>query len=185
MKLLGIAGKAGSGKTTLSEVLVENGYVVHKFAFDIKWIGRQYLGIDPEDKSEKARQFHQDEGDIMRKYDPLVFVKKMEKRLAWYLTEESYKNRRYKAEHKIVIDDVRYSEHCGEAEADLIRNLNGIMIHLDGGYDLGKLGEHSTEKPLTRKPNDIILSFPRFNSKDVFKEAVTEELIRLGFVVVN
>ena len=185
MQLLGISGKAGSGKTTLSEVLVENGYVKRSFAEDIKWIGHRYAKIPLDKKGEKERIFYQGLGDLLRGYNPMILVDKMQDSLKWYLTEESYKNRRYKAEHKIVIDDVRYSEHCGEAEADLIRNLNGIMIHLDGGYDLGKLGEHSTEKPLTRKPNDIILSFPRFNSKDVFKEAVTEELIRLGFVVVN
>ena len=185
MKLIGITGKAGSGKTPLSEILVENGYVRKSFAQPIKWIGLKNLGIQPDDKSEKARRFFQEQGDVMRRFDPLCLVKQMEKNLAWYLKEESYPNRRYKEEHKVVIDDVRFSEHCGEAEADLVRSLGGIMIHLDGGYDLGELGNHSTEKPLTRKKDDIILSYQRFNSKDLFKEVVTEDLVRLGFINAN
>ena len=185
MKLIGITGKAGSGKTTLSEVLVENGYTKRSFAEEIKWIGRRYAKIPPEQKGEKERIFYQGLGDLLRGYNPMLLVDRMNVVLEWYFAEESYKNRRYKAEHKIVIDDVRFSKHCGEAEADLVRSLGGIMIHLDGGYDLGELGNHSTEKPLTRKKDDIILSYQRFNSKDLFKEVVTEDLVRLGFINAN
>ena len=180
MQLVGISGRMGSGKTTLAEVLEEQGYTRKAFAEPLYWIAKRYMFWDGV-KDEKGRKLLQTLGtECGRAYNSNVWVKHMEIYIKSRLNMEQVA--KYKSPVKIVIDDLRFPN-----EADFIRDLGGQVIHLDGkGYDMGELNKHESEQKLPiNTEKDIVLSFPRFNSKDVFKEAVTEELIRLGFVVVN
>ena len=180
MEIIGITGRAGSGKTSLAEVLEEHGYVIKNFADPLKWIAKRYFWWDGK-KDERGRRLLQNLGtECGRTYHPNTWVKHMEIYIESRIKMEQVA--KYKQDIKIVIPDVRFPN-----EVELIRNLKGTIIHLEGkGYDMGELNKHESEQKLPiNTEKDIVLSFPRFNSKDVFKEAVTEELIRLGFVVVN
>ena len=180
MKLIGITGSMGSGKTSLAEVLEEQGYTRKAFAEPLYWIAKRYMFWDGV-KDDKGRKLLQTLGtECGRTYNPNVWVKHMEIYIESRLKMEQVA--KYKDPVNIVIDDVRF-----ENEANLIRELGGKVIHLQGkGYDMGELNNHASEQGVkVDTEKDIVLSYQRFNSKDLFKEVVTEDLVRLGFINAN
>lgn len=180
MKLIGITGKAGSGKTSLAEVLETQGYTMKAFAEPLKYIAKSWFNWNGE-KDEKGRKLLQDLGSVGRAYNKDVWVKHAEKFIEARILMA--KNSKYHVDEvKIVWQDVRF-----ENEVKMIRDLGGIIIHLKGkGYDMGELNNHESEQELPIDTDkDIVLEYPRYDSKPIFREAVTEDLIRLGFITVN
>ena len=175
IQVIGIAGKMGVGKTSAAEVFEEYGYVRKSFATPLKWIATRYFFWDGE-KDEKGRRLLQRLGtDVGREFDENVWIKHMEHDLNQLnkVAENMGK------ELKIVIDDNRFPN-----ELEFVRSLGGTVIHLRSkGYDMGELNYHPSEQVLSvNTDKDIILSYPRFDSKTFFKEAFLEDLIRLKLV---
>lgn len=114
--ILGIAGRAGAGKTTIAW---EIGDKIISFAEELKDIASK-LGVTG--KSTKARIFYQTLGAAARKYDPDVWVKTTIKRHA-----EDILNAMVNESRILVFDDVRY-----ENEVSFIKQLGGYVVMLTG-----------------------------------------------------
>lgn len=76
-----ISGKAGAGKTTVSEILSEKLRDIpsmdvfnYSFASPIKYIAKAFIGWDGE-KDDKGRKLLQNIGQLAREYDPYIWVK--------------------------------------------------------------------------------------------------------------
>lgn len=178
MKIIGISGKMGTGKTSAAEVLEEYEYVRKSFATPLKWIATRYFFWDGE-KDEKGRRLLQRLGtDVGREFDKDVWVKHMEHDL----NQLSKVAENIGKELKVVIDDCRFPN-----ELEFIRSLGGTVIHLySKGYDMGELNKHESEQTLdVDTKRDIILQYPRFYSKIIFKNVFLEDLVRLKIVVTN
>lgn len=143
MRLVGICGKAGSGKSAVSQYLVkEYGYEEVSFAATLKRMLAAAGMSEPTDRALKEanvegfdfawRKAAQTLGDEWGRQclDPDIWVK---------LTMRSLKH-----DGKYVLSDVRYTN-----ESFAIIQSGGAMVHLHGRQvDLGELSNHPSEKPL-------------------------------------
>ena len=141
MQLIGIVGKAGSGKDTVADFLAaEYGYVKISFASTLKRMLVTCGLPEPSDRDLKEakvegfdftwRKAAQTLGDEWGRQclDPDIWVK---------LTM-----RNLKSDGKYVISDVRYTN-----EQFAIINAGGQMINLYGReVDLGDMANHASEK---------------------------------------
>jgi len=150
LKLIGVHGKAQSGKDTIARVLVEeHGFVRMAFADPLKAASAVLFGwpvemaFSDEIKGYKSplwditgRTAFQRLGDAMKiGFGPDFWIKRWACEYA-----------RLKDKHSIVVADVRTN-----AEADMIRGLGGLIIHLErhGAGLRGLEGMHSSEAGIT------------------------------------
>jgi len=163
MKLIGFAGAKAAGKTTAARHLVrERGYVIRSFAAPLKTFLADFMNFSPDqmytlEGKEKMdprygvspRRVMESFGtDFIRKTIPDFWVVKMKETL---LRDKSL---------SIAVDDLRF-----DSEADLIRSLGGIVVHIEGrGHNL-LARKHwwyrwflpKSERGITVKPGDIII----------------------------
>ena len=152
MKLIGIAGRAGAGKTTIAKHLKEkHGYTRWSFADPLKemLINSGMITYDEAytEKTPQSRWLMQKIGtDIFRKQvHPLYWVNKM---------RDSIEDTWEKVSIPIVLDDIRFPE-----EAEMVRSLGGKLImvkrtdHLDP-----TAGEHESECKVDTIECDYIFS---------------------------
>lgn len=126
---IGLVGKAGVGKTTFADILVEKyGFKRLSFAKKLKEVTSIIFGR-PVDKA-RDRWFLQTLGELARAVDSSVWIKHV------YREMVALKN------ENIVIDDVRYLN-----EAEFLRDHGFILIRLYGrGYVLDpNLASHESE----------------------------------------
>ncbi len=150
LKLIGVHGKARSGKDTVARILVdEHGFVRTAFADPLKAASAVLFGwpvemaFSDEIKGYKSplwditgRTAFQRLGDAMKiGFGPDFWIKRWACEYA-----------RLKDKHSIVVADVRTN-----AEADMIRGLGGLIIHLErhGAGLRGLEGMHSSEAGIT------------------------------------
>jgi hypothetical protein len=107
MVIIGIHGKARSGKTTAANYLVDcHGFMRMSFGDSLKEAANMIFGIPmaelySDKKSPFVRDVLQKLGtDCCRTLDPDVWVKSMERKLADLNT--------YKPDSRVIIDDVRF-----------------------------------------------------------------------------
>lgn len=112
---IAFVGKAGSGKTTLSNYLVDKyNFVKLSFAKPVKDIARNYFGL----KGAKHRDLLQAIGQKMREIDENVWINILLRKVIKI-------NFAYAS--SIVIDDCRYKN-----EAETLSKWNFILIRLIG-----------------------------------------------------
>jgi hypothetical protein len=150
---IAILGKAGSGKSTLSDKLVnELQYKRLSFAGKMKEFVEAIL-MRPLDKSNPLdREFIQRFGtDLCRKRDPEVWIK----HFALTYKETIQKQ----VDKRVVVDDCRFLN-----EAEFLRKEGFMFVKLTGrGYDMGDLGKHQSETELEQ----IVPDFTLDNSGDL------------------
>jgi len=127
---IGLVGKAGVGKTTIANILVEKyGFVRLSFAAKLKEVAAEILGR-PVDKS-KDRLFLQSLGELGRMFDTSMWIR--------HVWRELHK---LPKDANVVIDDVRYLN-----EAEFLRDHGFVLVRLYGrGYSLDpELATHASE----------------------------------------
>lgn len=154
MKIVGFTGKAGSGKDTLADYLVESRhYIKVSFAGPLKSMLAQVGFPEPKDRATKElpiagfsftwRDAAQKLGtEWGRALDPDIWVKIMEGLL-----------QRLSDDARVVFSDVRFDN-----EAEMIRRLGGKVVHVTGrAADLGANAGHSSEAGVRWADGDVAL----------------------------
>ena len=164
MKLIGITGKKGSGKSQAAKFLEDEGYRIYNFADPLKEATACLLGTSPEfihnlssDEKEKTipglkisyREFLQELGTgfIREKASETFWIDRMRKNL---VPENG---------SKFVIGDVRFDN-----EVEFIHSLGGKVIQIErpgGLYDPHK-SESGVRVDLIDKIIDNFYSLERF-----------------------
>lgn len=155
--LIGLAGKAGVGKTTIAQCFVKWGYVQLSYATPLKTALAVLTGlpiehfIDSELKEIKIPGLDISPRTLMQKIGtecirnmihPNFWIWKMRHSISAH------------SDRDIIIDDIRF-----ENEAQLIRNNGGIVIHLTRSFiSPTKHTKHKSERPLEHYKNDIIIN---------------------------
>ena len=127
---IGLVGKAGVGKTTIANILVEKyGFVRLSFAAKLKEVAAEILGR-PIDKT-RDRLFLQTIGAAVRMFDTSAWIRHVWREL-----------RKLPRDANVVIDDVRYLN-----EAEFLRDHGFVLVRLYGrGYSLDpKEATHESE----------------------------------------
>ena len=108
---IAFTGRAGSGKTTLADYLVENyGFVKYSFAAAVKETARELFGM-----TEKDRTLLQGIGDKMRQIDECVWIRYVMN----HVIAEGFDD--------VVIDDLRYAN-----EAYFLKANGFVIVRLGG-----------------------------------------------------
>ena len=132
--ILGLSGKAGSGKDTMADFLVTRyGFEKASFAYALKSLCVN-LGWNGQ-KDEAGRKLLQDLGTVLRTYDKDFWLRPV----VSYIAKNPHKH--------IVITDVR---HINEAQA--VKNIGGKLIRIDreNAYSMGILQQHESELALDK-----------------------------------
>jgi hypothetical protein len=159
MQLVGFTGKAGSGKDTLADYLVENHHFLKlSFAGPLKAMMAQAGMPEPKERAAKEqplpgfaftwREAAQKLGtEWGRSLDPDIWVKIMESVI-----------HRFSDDVQIVFADVRFDN-----EAEMIRRLGGKILHITGrSADLGANAGHASEAGVTWIDGDYSITNDRF-----------------------
>ncbi len=162
--IIGFAGKAGSGKTTIADIFVQNhGFTKVAYADPLKEALAVLTGLpisnfkDSFLKEQTLNEFNITPRKMMQLCGT-EFVREMIHPDFWIIRMNNTLKEFRKNKRPVVIDDVRF-----ENEAALIRNMGGVVIHLERDCE-SRTGEvsHSSEAPLTEMVRDIrILSGDR------------------------
>ena len=134
MRLIGIAGRSGSGKTLaaafLAAELLDNGYTAKLEAFAVP-VKREIRIAQRRDHIDKDtdRGAMQRYGAAMRAGNPQWFVREMVDRnnidsALWHLLTEPWEPAEF-----LIIGDVRYPN-----EAEFIRKRAGVLWFVDGSH---------------------------------------------------
>jgi dephospho-CoA kinase len=154
--IIGISGKAGSGKDTVAQMLFEKiagGKIITHFADNLKNIISKLLRVsyqdlmNPEFKKKTVdlfpqytyRTLMQAIGTKFREIDKDFWVK---------LMMETFK---YSDNYTIIIPDVRYKN-----EAEAIKNKGGVLIRIN--RDIPEINDHSSETDLDNYKFDYIIN---------------------------
>lgn len=164
MKIVGISGWRGNGKTTLANLLaIKHGYQRVSFAEPLKALAKQVFPFDdvdltsPKRKEQKwrghdwsPREFLVNLGEFARFHEPSIWLNKGISQCK-------------DADGKYVFDDVRYFN-----EADAIKALGGKLIRLNRYEKDNPYGKHLTitsETQLDDYKFDMIIH--EFDNKDI------------------
>ena len=128
--IIGVSGKARSGKDTVAEFLTGFGFIrcaladkLKKFAYMLGWDGK---------KDEKGRRFLQHLGTVVREYDEDGWIKLLEK------------DPKFMGAERVVITDIRYPN-----EAFWVQNAYGQVVRIEGRGGLeGEAAKHPSETSL-------------------------------------
>lgn len=170
--IIGLAGKAGSGKDTVADYLVANyGFEKISFSKPLKDMLSAAGFPEPTNRDDKETNIpgYNFSWRHMAQTLGTEWGRVCLDQNFWVDTAMRgvYSNKNY------VFSDVRF-----ENEADAIRKAGGIVIHLLGRQsDLGSNGEHISEKPLVQIGKDIMLLNQNtkqhlFTTVDCFMESI-------------
>lgn len=150
MKIIGIAGKARTGKDTIANHLVEkHGFVQLAFADPIREIVYFLCSAQtlPDDKEEpiypagvSQRRMMQDIGDMGRRWHVDYWVQQLEDTL-----------KTWEPDTRVVISDIRY-----ENEANWIRK-RGWLWHVTRPNNPYSVRAHSSENGVTFDGSDALI----------------------------
>ena len=150
LKLIGVHGKARSGKDTVARILGdEHGFVRTAFADPLKAASAVLFGW-PVDLafSDEIKGYKSPLWDITGRtaFQRLGDAMKIGFGTDFWIKRWACEYARLKDKHSIVVADVRTN-----AEADMIRGLGGIILHLErrGAGLSGLEGMHSSEAGIT------------------------------------
>jgi len=150
LKLIGVHGKARSGKDTIANHLVdEHGFVRTAFADPLKAASAVLFGWPVEMAfSDEIKGYKSPLWEITGRtaFQRLGDAMKIGFGTDFWIKRWACEYARLKDKHSIVVADVR-----SNAEADMIRGLGGIILHLErrGAGLSGLEGMHSSEAGIT------------------------------------
>jgi broad-specificity NMP kinase len=172
--IIGLVGRAGSGKTTIATMLQSNyGFVRVGFADAIKQT-LFYLGLFSKEelwgkKTAKSRQALQEFGEWVRKYDYMHWTDKCYTKILGY---------RQEGHLDIVIDDVRRVD-----EAEMIKRLGGKLVRIyrdeiDCITDYTHISETEMEEliPTWNIRNNGTIAILRMQVVDMMKNFIGKEV---------
>ena len=179
--LIGIHGPLESGKDTVAQTIIEvfpTFYKQYAFAWPIKKACQVMFGFTEADMNDRTlkERTHPVWGITPRKAMQLLgteYGRNMINVNMWVMRAMVEINKNSEDGYGTIISDVRFDN-----EAEIIRERNGIIIHIDRP-DLDKSKEnynHSSEMGIKREPSDIIIdnsgSLLEFRAKilDIFQE---------------
>ena len=148
MKLIGLTGRAGSGKDTAADYLVQNyGFVKYSFAGPLKEM-LKVIGVDCDNRDTKERK-HPVFGVSPRRMAQTLGTEWMRECIhgsGWVLLADQFIKTQIELNNLddvpqvkgIVISDVRF-----ENEARFIRSKNGMIIHVV--RDTAPVESHASE----------------------------------------
>ena len=126
MILIGISGKAHSGKDTVADILVNRyGFIKMAFADSLKGLVQQYYGFKKEDlwtdyKTEEVRRILQGTGELIKSLEGDNFwIHEIQEKIVYRSMTAGWVPR-------IVISDVRFQN-----EKNFIKGCSGITIRID------------------------------------------------------
>lgn len=118
MTIIGLLGKAYSGKTTIAKQLETKGFKRLAFADQLKAFAKEYFHLTDEEIESKpphVRTILQGLGSLIREqFDPGLFI------------EEVFNRIKYSGGSLFVIEDIRLEE-----EASFIKEIGGIVIKVE------------------------------------------------------
>gem|GEM_PF-2701036 len=137
MLVIGLMGKAYSGKSTVAKHLETKGFKRLAFAGLLKDLAQHYFKLTEEEIETKplhVRTLLQGLGMLIREqFDPEIFI------------NEVFLKMKYSGGNLFVIEDVRLAE-----EAEFIKSLGGVVARIDCPDSPHRLAEgqesHETEK---------------------------------------
>ena len=150
MKIIGLLGRAGSGKTSIAKYLQAKGFRIISFADPIKELAREYFGLTAEEvyetKPPHARAILQGIGSLIRQeIDENYFIQEAANKIRYADLQAQL----------FCIDDVRLM-----AEAQFIKDLGGIVVKIECPDSPCALTEqaqaHETEQ-INGKPYDHLI----------------------------
>lgn len=150
LKLIGVHGKAQSGKDTVARILAdEHGFVRTAFADPLKAAASILFNWPVEMAfSDEIKGYKSPLWDITGRtaFQRLGDAMKIGFGTDFWIKRWACEYARLKDKHSIVVADVRTN-----AEADMIRGLGGIILHLErrGAGLSGLEGMHSSEAGIT------------------------------------
>ena len=160
IKLIGIHGKARSGKDTMANFLVENhGFTKMAFADPIKWAVASAFGIPlGEVYSDEFKEMtHPTWGMTGRQILQLFGTEAMRDTFGihFWVRRWMMDYGKLRTVSSVVVSDVR-EEH----EAGAIRELGGLIVHLrrDSAGLGGVEGDHSSEAGIKVEERDIVIT---------------------------
>lgn len=119
MIIIGLLGKAGSGKSTIAKHLQSKGFRIISFADPIKELAREYFSLTTEEvyetKPPHARTILQGLGSFIREQIDENWI-----------VNEAVMKMKYSENHKFVIDDIRLEE-----EAKFIKEIGGLVVKIE------------------------------------------------------
>jgi hypothetical protein len=158
-RLIGIAGKAGSGKDTVADYLgIDHGFHKIAFADPLRLAAQSMFGVDRRHFIDRdlKESVHPDWGISPRRmlqllgndavkpiFGPDIWIRR------W---SQSYNVVRH-TDH-VVVPDTRF-----DLEAEHVRAAGGVILHVTrpGASLEGEAGQHSSEKGVTFRHGDILL----------------------------
>lgn len=154
VRLIGMIGKAGSGKDTLADVIAADGWVKMAFADSLKHLCMDYLGLSYDDAYTQAGKMRMNDDwgmtnrSILQKvgteamrngFDKDVWVKIAMIKVKKLLAEGK----------KVIVTDCRFDN-----EAASIESLGGIVVEVVRNADSSLSSneqQHASEQPVNRK----------------------------------
>jgi len=175
IKLIGLLGTAGSGKTTVAKHLFQkHGFRIFSFSKPIKEMAMDYFGVSYfeayETKPQHVRTILQGIGSLVRE------------ELGDYILNEMLLRIKYSDADKIVIDDVRLKE-----EVEFIKELGGIVIKVetsnafycpDNPSELTESQKQHITEQIDAIPYDYLIS-AEYGNLAKLEEGIDAEINRL------
>ncbi|RLI65904.1 MAG: hypothetical protein DRO67_02005 [Candidatus Asgardarchaeum californiense] len=155
--LIGLVGPAGVGKTTIAKVFeAALGFKIMSFAEPLKKSLSVLTGLPPkyftniELKEKQIPGLDDSPRTLMQKFGT-EFVRDTIHKDFWVWRMRNNINKY--PNKNIIIDDIRFHN-----EAQLVRDMGGVVIHLNREYDSPtKHTNHISEKPVSRMDDDFIV----------------------------
>jgi hypothetical protein len=161
--IIGIVGKAGSGKDTVGEYLVRKyGFIRLGFADKVKEIARDCFLWDGQ-KDAKGRRLLQVIGtECGRAYDNDLWLKYMLKAMNMVELKHfgEFIDDRKHVRSNIVVTDIRFQN-----EENFIRNYGGFVIRVTGR--MYKLNDSALAHASEMEQEKIVADYTIDNSKDI------------------
>jgi dephospho-CoA kinase len=158
--LIGITGKIGSGKTTLANELVKNGFIEYSFSSPLKKIAeifgfnKEHIYGTQEQKELIHPYWNVSTRDFLQKVGTELFRENLKKvlpnrKISDSIWIELFKQQ-YSKKDKYVVSDIRFLD-----EAKAIKDLGGIILKTFKNSDI--VSNHKSETEIDLIEPDIII----------------------------